>query len=71
MVHYILFRFNGGNHRICLFIIIRMELAGPGDQILGAIMDYIIVIVTAQCIYYDFLMVMPVLMGDLGIGLFL
>jgi hypothetical protein len=48
-----------------------MELAGPGDQILGAIMDYIIVIVTAQCIYYDFLMVMPVLMGDLGIGLFL
>jgi hypothetical protein len=52
------------------FDVIRIELAAPGDQILAEIMVYIIVIVTAQCIYYDLLMVMPVMMVDLEIGLF-
>jgi len=50
-------------------VLLRMELAAPGNQILAGDYQLYNVIVTAHAFLMIFFMVMPALIGGLGIGL--
>jgi cytochrome c oxidase subunit 1 len=47
-------------------MIIRLELGGPGNQILGGDHQIYNVIVTAHALLMIFFMVMPILIGGFG-----
>jgi len=49
-----------------LSYIIRLELAGPGNQILNGNHQFYNVIVTAHAFIMIFFMVMPILIGGFG-----
>lgn len=50
----------------CFSVIIRMELAAPGDQILAGNYQMYNVVITAHAFIMIFFMVMPILIGGFG-----
>ena len=50
----------------CFSVIIRMELAAPGDQFLNGNYQLYNVIITAHAFIMIFFMVMPILIGGFG-----
>jgi cytochrome c oxidase subunit 1 len=50
----------------CFSVIIRLELAGPGNQFLGGNYQLYNVVITAHAFIMIFFMVMPILIGGFG-----
>ena len=68
---YLLFGFIAGIIGTLFSIIIRIELAYPGVQILEGNWQFYNVIVTAHAFVMIFFMVMPTMIGGFGIVLYL
>jgi len=63
---YIVFAVFGGVLAGVMSILFRMELAAPGNQILGGDYQFFNVLITAHGLIMVFFLVMPALMGGLG-----
>ena len=63
---YIIFGAISGIIGTCFSVLIRMELAAPGDQILAGNYQMYNVIITAHAFIMIFFMVMPILIGGFG-----
>jgi len=63
---YLLFGFIAGIIGTMFSVLIRLELAYPGEQILGANHQFYNVIVTTHAFIMIFFMVMPAMIGGFG-----
>ncbi len=63
---YMIFGFFSGLIGLALSMLIRMELAGTGDQILGGDYELYNVIITAHALIMIFFFVMPTMVGGFG-----
>lgn len=63
---YMIFGFFSGLIGLSLSLLIRLELAGTGDQILGGDYELYNVIITAHALVMIFFFVMPALVGGFG-----
>jgi len=63
---YLIFAFFAGIIGTFFSIIIRLELAFPGDQILNGNYQFYNVVITAHAFIMIFFMVMPAMIGGFG-----
>ena len=63
---YLIFGAVSGIIGTCFSVIIRLELAGPGNQFLGGNYQLYNVVITAHAFIMIFFMVMPILIGGFG-----
>lgn len=63
---YMIFGFFSGLIGLALSMLIRMELAGTGDQVLGGDFELYNVVITAHALIMIFFFVMPTMVGGFG-----